>query len=546
MNIKDEIESLLSNHKKLKADLTREELIKEVIKFKEAIITKSGALSTWTEKESTGRSPKDTLTVIRDSNKNKIDWSSPNNIPLEETVFDMIFEDATEILKKDEIFITKRVIGANVSYSLPVKTITNSPLSALFTLNMFRKIPSDIRKSIFYKNEFTVLALPYNKLDEKKYVSKLRKLPNGKTSNMVVAFDYERRIGIVFGSSYGGSIKKMMFTVMNYYLPEHNILPLHCSANEGKDGKTVLFLGLSGTGKTTLSSDPRRTLIGDDEHGWNDEGIANFENGCYAKMINIDPEKEMEIYNAVMSKRDYLKNGVIIENALTYPNGKIDFNDNRLTDNSRASYPLEYLENVKLESTGNHPTTILFLTADAHGVLPPIAKLTKEQAMLWFLMGYTSKIPGTETGITEPISTFSRFFGQPFMPRNPEVYANLLGQFMSKYGTEVYLINTGWIGGKYGIGKRIDINTTRTMVNAAIEGKLTDVEYKLNPLFHVYQPLKCPGIEDDLLDPESMWKDRVEYQKTAEKLAKDFSNYFDRFYGNKNIPMDIVKECPGK
>ncbi len=546
MYFKDKVEILLKNVKKENIDSKKKFLIEKILQFKEALVTENGALATWTEIESTGRSPKDTVTVRRKENEDTIDWNSPNNIPIEEETFNMIFEDAISELKKSkEIFVTNRAIGANPSYALPVTTISNSPLSALFTKNMFREIPKNISKSIFHKKEFTLLVLPYNKLYTHKYEGRLRKKENGKTSNMVVAFDYERRIGIVFGSAYCGSVKKLMFTVMNYYLPKYEILPLHCSANEGEDGKVALFLGLSGTGKTTLSADPKRKLIGDDEHGWSEDGVANFENGCYAKMIRIDPKKEFEIYNAVMFKEDYKNHGVIIENAMVYPNGKIDFNDNRLTENSRASYPLEYLENVKLSAMGKHPSVILFLTADANGVLPPVAKLNKNQAMLWFLMGYTSKTPGTETGIKEPVSTFSRFFGQPFMPRNPDHYATLLGKLMEKYNTEVYLINTGWTGGPYGIGKRIDINITRTIVNAAIDGKLQDVEYKINNLFHIYYPLSCPGVDSDILDPKKTWGNKEEYDKRAKKLAKEFAEYFKKVYGNKDISIDIKKECPG-
>jgi phosphoenolpyruvate carboxykinase (ATP) len=545
MNLYDNILKLL-NRKDIAKDPKRTEIIEKIVNDREAIITENGALATWTEVESTGRSPKDTVTVKRDDIDQDIDWHSPNNIPITEETFDMLFQDAIEALSKsNNLYITNRTIGADASYSLPVKTISNSPLVVLFTMNMFRN-HSNMSNSIFNNKEFYLLALPYDKLQSEKYEGRLRKLPNGKTSNMAVAFDYERRVGIVYGSAYCGSIKKMMFTVMNHYLPKYEILPLHCSANEGDDGKTALFLGLSGTGKTTLSTDPQRSLIGDDEHGWSENGIANFENGCYAKMININPEKEEEIYNAVMFKKDYKEHGVIIENAMVYPNGKIDFNDNRLTENSRASYPLKYLSNVKLSSKGKHPSTILFLTADANGVLPPVAKLNKDQAMLWFMMGYTSKTPGTETGITEPITTFSRFFGQPFMPNNPDTYAQLLGKFIDKYNTEVYLINTGWIGGPYGVGKRIDIAITRKMVNAALNGELKDVEYKLNDLFHIYQPTECPGVDPSILDPKNTWKDKNKYDLRAKKLAKDFSDYFDKMYKNKDIPESIEKQCPGK
>ncbi len=548
MNIKTVLDENLKNHPVKKIDLSRKELIKDAVQKKEAVVSKNGALATWTPPESTGRSPKDTVTVKRAESENTIDWDSPYNIPIDEETFNMIFEDVIKLLNsKKELYITDRVIGADNKYSLPVRTITDKALTALFTDNMFRERTEGIENSIFYKKPFDLIVFPYNKLDNNRYDGRLRKLPNGKTSNMVIAFDYDRRIGIIIGSAYMGSVKKLMFTAMNYYLPEEGILPLHCSANEGSDGSSALFLGLSGTGKTTLSADPKRALLGDDEHGWSDDGIANFENGCYAKMININPKKEPEIFNAVMHKAPYEEHGSIVENAMIYPDGTFDYYDNRLTENSRASYPLVYLSNIKKSSTSGHPKTIVFLTADANGVLPPVAKLNEYQAMLWFLMGYTSKLAGTETGIVDPVSTFSRFFGEPFMPRNPNDYAELLGKKMKEHGTDVYLINTGWTGGPYGIGKRFDINITRKIVEAAVTGKLKDVEYFEDKRFHLNIPKHCPGdTPSDILNPKLTWANGDEFEKRADKLAKDFSDYFDKVYGNKNLPEEIVKQCPGK
>ncbi|MFP3861027.1 MAG: phosphoenolpyruvate carboxykinase (ATP), partial [Bacteroidales bacterium] len=429
---------------------------------------------------------------------------------------------------------------------LPVKTITDHALTALFTDNMFRPVPKNIEESIFYERPFTLITLPYNKLNRKRFRGRLRKLPNGETSDMIVAMDFDNRVGVIIGSAYLGSVKKLMFTVMNYYLPFENILPLHCSANEGRNGDSALLLGLSGTGKTTLSADPGRALLGDDEHGWSETGITNFENGCYAKMIDIDPNKEPEIYNAVMHKDDYLNHGVIVENAMIYPNGKFDFSDDRFTPNSRASYLLDYLQNIKKESTSGHPNTILFLTADAYGVLPPVSKLSTDQAMFWFLMGYTSKLAGTETGVTEPQATFSRFFGQPFMPGNPDVYSNMLGQKMEKHNTKVYLINTGWTGGPYGKGHRIDIKHTRKMVDAALNGTLESGHFTHDELFHLDIPVKCPGVPDEILFPRNTWEDKKAYDKQAAKLAKEFKNAFEKAYGKKNIKDSVRKQCPGK
>ena len=547
MDFHTHVESLL-NRPTVFQNPTRRFMIAESVRRREAIILTTGALATWTPPESTGRSPLDTLTVRRKESEKKIDWDSPNNIPIDEETFDMVFADAIATLKgKDSIYITDRVLGADPAYALPVRTITASSLTALFTDNMFRPIPDGIEKSIFADRPFTLLVLPYDKLDPKRYEGRLRIDPRiGGTSTMVIGMDYDRRIGIVYGSAYGGSVKKLMFTVMNYLLPGEGILPLHCSANEGPDGDTALLLGLSGTGKTTLSADPHRALLGDDEHGWSDNGIANFENGCYAKLIDLDPDKEPEIYRAVFHPDHYLDHGAIVENAMVYPDGSFDLSDDRLTPNSRASYPLTYLSNVKPTARGGHPKTILFLTADANGVLPPIARLTRNQAMLWFLMGYTSKLAGTETGIVEPKTTFSRFFGEPFMPRNPDVYARMLGEKMDRHGTEVYLVNTGWSGGPYGIGKRMDIRLTRAMVDAALTGKLAEVEYEEDRRFHVLVPKSCPGVPAEILDPKRTWEDKEAYEARADRLAAEFAAHFEKAYGNKGIDPAVAAECPGR
>ena len=548
MDFVRELDELVRHHRDVWENPARESLIEEAVKRREALVSDSGALATWTPPESTGRSPKDTVIVQHEESAEEIDWNSPNNIPLEPGTFEMILEDALQTLRaKTRLYVTDRVVGADASYALPVRTVTDRALTALFTDNMFRPTPGDVERSIFAARPFTLVVLPYDKLSPKRYEGRLRRDPaTGKVSTMVIAMDFDRRIGVVYGSAYCGSVKKLIFTVMNYLLPPEGILPLHCSANEGPEGDIALFLGLSGTGKTSLSADPERALLGDDEHGWSSRGIANFENGCYAKLIDLDPEKEPEIYNAVMHKDDYLKHGVIVENAMVYPDGRFDFHDSRLTPNSRGSYPLRFLRNVKPSAMGGHPWTIIFLTADANGVLPPLAKLTREQAMLWFLMGYTSKLAGTETGIVEPVSTFSRFFGEPFMPREPDVYARMLGEKLDKYGTRVYLINTGWSGGPYGVGERIDIRLTRAMVRAALNGELEDVDYEEDKTFHLWVPRSCPGVPQELLNPKNTWTDRRAYDERAARLAAEFSAHFDKAYGDKGIDAAVTAQCPGK
>jgi phosphoenolpyruvate carboxykinase (ATP) len=543
----EDLKKSLKKHSNIKENLPREILISQAVENKEAVLTNNGTLATWTPSHSTGRSPKDTYVVKNPESELNIDWTSPNNIGMDPQTFAMIYEDALQFIQeKETIYTTDRVIGADSKYALPVKTITDKALSQVFIDNMFRPVPEDIEKSVFINDEFHLIALPNNNLNKEKYKGLVRDLPNGETSDICVVVDFDKKIGIVIGSKYMGSMKKLMFTVMNYYLPFKGVLPLHCSANEGVDGDSALLLGLSGTGKTTLSADPERALLGDDEHGWSNDGIFNFENGCYAKMIYIKPENEPEIYEAVMHEAEYTKHGAIIENAMIYPNGDIDFFDARYTPNSRASYPLSFLKNIKESSKSGNPNTILFLTADAYGVLPPISKLTKEQAMLWFLMGYTSKLAGTETGVTEPQATFSRFFGQPFMPCNPNIYAEMLGEKMDQHNTNVFLINTGWSGGAYGTGSRIKLKYTRAMVDAALKGKLNDAEYIKDDLFHLNIPTKCDNVPTEILNPVNTWENKEAYKETAEKLAKKFSESFDKSYGDKEIQPEIVSQCPGK
>lgn len=528
---------------------SRTDLIRDVVQRREAMVARCGCLATWTPFESTGRSPQDTVIVRRPESEREIDWDSPNNLPVSPETFGMVLDDVMARLgEKSRIYVADRVLGADPSYALPVRVLTDRALSALFADNMFRPVPVDVDRSRYHGRPFTLIVLPYDRLDPVRYEGRLRKLPKtGRTSTMFIGMDFDFRLGVVFGSAYCGSVKKLMFTVMNYLLPGEGILPLHCSANEGPADDVALLLGLSGTGKTTLSADPRRTLLGDDEHGWSDSGIANFENGCYAKLINLDPVKEPDIYRACFHEAAFLEHGAIVENAMMYPDGRFDLNDERLTPNSRGSYPLSFLPNVKTPPLAGHPKTIIFLTADANGVLPPVARLTRQQAMLWFLMGYTSKLAGTETGVIEPKSTFSRFFGAPFMPRNPDCYTRLLGEKLDRHGTKVYLVNTGWTGGPYGVGRRIDITLTREIVQAALSGGLESVEFTSDPLFHLQVPRTCPGVADPrMLNPRGTWADPKAYDERARRLATEFRTNYDKSYGGKGIDAAVARECPGK
>lgn len=547
MDYQQQLNEMLKNHARVFSGSSRSQMIAAALENGEAMPSKNGALAVWTPVESTGRSPKDTYLVRSEAVRKAIDWDSPNNIAMDQETFSMIFEDVlAQAGIAEKLYLSERVVGADSNYALKVKTITDQALTVLFTENMFRPIPTDFAGSVFSDREFLLMVLPRLKLDKKKYAGRLRRLPDGSTSDLAVAVDLEKRVGLVVGSAYLGSVKKLVFTVMNFLLPGKGILPLHTSANEGKDGDIALFLGLSGTGKTTLSADPHRALLGDDEHGWNENGIANFEYGCYAKLINLDPLKEPQIYQAIMHRDDILAHGAIVENALMYPDGSFDFNDSRLTENSRGSYPLSFLPAVKESSCGRHPSYIIFLTADANGVLPPVALLNENQAMLWFLMGYTSKLAGTETGIKEPVTTFSRFFGQPFMPLNPEVYATMLGDKLKRHATRVFLVNTGWSGGPYGLGRRMDISVTRAVINAILNGSLCRAQTREDRLFHFSVPLSCPGVDEQVLNPRSTWTDEQEFDRRAEKLAREFSRHFEQAYGNKNIPDRIAAECPGR
>jgi len=538
----------LERHPDVWINPSRRELIAEAIRRREALVSRSGALATWTPPESTGRRPQDTYIVDRPEIHDQVDWRSPYCIPMAPETFHMVLEDALAALaQKPRLYVVEKALGAHSRYALAVRVISDRALTALFADNMFRPVPPDLPRSVFGEKPFVLLALPYDKLDPQKYEGRLRMDPEkGRTSDIAVVMDFVERVGIVYGSAYLGSVKKLMFTVMNFLLPDQGVLPIHGAANVGPEGDCALFLGLSGTGKTSLSTDPERVLIGDDEHGWCEDGIFNFEWGCYAKMIDIDPAKEPDIYWAVMHEADPLEHGAIVENAMIYPDGTFDFHDRRLTENSRASYPLSFLRNADPKGLAGHPRVMFFLAADAHGVLPPIARLEPEQAMFWFLMGYTSRLAGTEIGAVEPRSTFSRFFGAPFMPRLPQDYIRLLEEYLPQYGTRVYLVNTGWTGGPYGVGKRIDIRLTRRMIRAALSGELEHVEFREHELFHIWVPRECPGVPPEVLWPEKTWSDAKAYWERAEKLAQDFAREFTRSFGGMGINPRVAAQCPGR
>ena len=538
------IQTILTSHSGVVSNPTRSALVEVALTNKEVILTQTGGLGTWAGKASTGRSPQDTYIVKHDASAHTIDWTSPNNNPLEPLVFDRLFDDACSALtRSDHVYVSNRVLGAQSSYALPITIVANRALPTLFADTMFRAIPSDLGKSIFADKGFTIIILPLEKIQSEKYQEGLRRR-DGKTSDMVIAMDMDRGVCLVMGSSYCGAVKKTMFTVMNYLLPEVGILPLHSSATIDESGVTSLMLGLSGTGKTTLSNDPKRLFIGDDEHGWSSEGIANFENGCYAKLIRLDKTREPEIYDAIFSQRDPKENGCLIENTMVYPDGSLDLDDDRYTENSRGSYPISFLARKKDDACGGHPSTILFLTADAHGVLPPIAKLDLGQALFWFLMGYTCKLAGTETGITAPVTTFSRFFGQPFMPRQPMDYISLFEKYLGQYKSQVYLVNTGWSGGPYGVGKRMDIHLTRVLVDAALSGALDSVEYDSDPRFHILVPKSASGIDPRVLDPRVTWPDQESYDVRADALVKEFQAHFQKSFAHSISDERIRSACP--
>lgn len=485
-------------------------LIEIAIFRREGNLSSTGAFSVKTGKF-TGRSPDDRYIVDDEYTHNSVHWGKVNHSISEEN-FEKIFTRMKKYVEGKEFFIFDGFVGADNKTRLPIRVITDKAWHNLFATQIFIRPTS--REIESHEPEFTLLSV-----NDFKAIPELE----GTRTETFIIINFKKKIVLIGSTSYAGEIKKAMFSVMNYILPTKGIFPMHCSANVGKSGDSALFFGLSGTGKTTLSADHNRHLVGDDEHGWSDEGIFNFEGGCYAKCINLKKENERQIWDAI-------RFGSVMENVILKTNRRDpDFTDGSLTENTRVAYPLDFIPGAIIPSIAGHPTVIIFLTADAFGVMPPIAKLTKEGAMYHFMSGYTSKLAGTERGITEPKETFSQCFGAPFMPLHAMEYAKMLGQKISEHNTRVYLINTGWSGGPYGVGKRMDLKYTRAMVTAALNGELEKVRFKHDDIFNLDIPTSCPGVPSEILDPRNTWSDKNEYDLSANRLAELFVKNFQKF-----------------
>lgn len=495
---------------KIHLNLKPESLIQESLKLKRAEQSSSGALVIKTGKF-TGRSPKDKFFVKNLNSETNIDWND-FNIPIGQEHYDLLKKDLLNYLdSKKEIWSRQVFAGATPEHQIQVQVYNEYPESNLFAHNMFIE-PENYDN---FKTEWTVFQAPDFKADPKIH---------GTRQENFSVISLEDKTILIGGTGYTGEMKKGVFTVVNYLLPiQKNILTMHCSANVGKNDDVAIFFGLSGTGKTTLSTDPQRALIGDDEHAWSETGVFNIEGGCYAKVVNLSKENEPQIFNAI---RDF----ALIENTNFLENSnQIDFSCTKITENTRVSYPLEYIPNAKIPSEAGIPKNIFFLTCDAFGILPPISKLSKEQAMFYFLSGYTAKIAGTEEGITEPNPTFSTCFGAPFLPLNPRVYADMLGQKIEEGNVKIWMINTGWTGGAYGKGQRIKLKYTRAMINAALDGKLDKVIYQKDKIFKLEFPLSCPGVPSQILNPKQTWENKNIYSEESIKLAELFVKNFQKF-----------------
>lgn len=519
VDIANELKELL-NGGNVKVQLSVPQLVEEATARGEASLTVDGAVVAETGKY-TGRSPKDKFFVEEDSSKDKIDWNT--NQAISADVFDRLYAKVINYLKeKEALFVFKGFAGADKESQQSIQVVNEYAWHNLFCHQLFIR-PTEEELASF-EAEFTIVSAPSFKANPE---------VDGTRSEAFVIISLEKKIILIGGTEYAGEMKKSIFSIMNYLLPENDILSMHCSANVGEEGDVALFFGLSGTGKTTLSADADRKLIGDDEHGWSDNGVFNIEGGCYAKTINLSAEKEPEIYNAI-------RFGSVLENVVVDPETRIpDYDDGSLTENTRAAYPIHYIDNIVTPSVAGHPKTIVFLTADAFGVLPPISKLTKEQAMYHFLSGFTSKLAGTERGVTSPEPVFSTCFGSPFLPLPATVYAEMLGKKIDEHGSQVFLVNTGWTGGEYGVGSRMKLSYTRAMVRAAIDGKLNDVETKQDAVFGLNIPTAIEGVPSEVLNPRDAWADKEAYDQKANYLADLFKENFKKF---SNVSEDILKK----
>jgi phosphoenolpyruvate carboxykinase (ATP) len=516
----------LGNLRKAYWNLSTEALYEEAIFRSEGSISYQGPIIVDTGKF-TARAANDKLIVREPTTEDKIWWGQYNR-PYSQEKFAELYSRLQGFLQGRDLFVQDCFGGADPTYRLSVRIITEYAWHSLFARNMFI-LPKSKEEYQRHVPEFTIICAP-----------SFKSFPTIDTtpSQTFIVLNFEQKVGIIGNTAYGGEIKKSVFTILNYLLPLEGVMPMHCSANIGPDGDTALFFGLSGTGKTTLSADPSRGLIGDDEHGWSDEGVFNFEAGCYAKVIQLSPTAEPEIYACTR------RFGTILENVIYDPVTRyIDLDDDTLTENTRASYPLEYIANAVLDKRGGHPKNIILLTCDASGVMPPIAKLTPDQALYHFISGYTSKIAGTELGLgEEPEITFSTCFGGPFMVHYPSHYADLLKQKITRYGVSCWLINTGWVGGPFRVGKRISIAYTRAMLNAALSGKLFDVEYSSDPIFGFEVPKTCPGVPDQVLNPSLSWPSKDLYMQRYREMASRFIDNFRKF--EKDCRPEVVASGP--
>ena len=504
----------------LHRNLPAPELIARSLARGEGIFAANGALVVTTG-ERTGRSPADRY-IVDEPGAEDVDWGAANQ-PCTPEFFDRQVRRVSDYLRRREVYVFDGFIGAEPTYRTPIRVVTRASWHGLFAHTLFvRPEPIDLED---FQPAFTVIdcgELPVDARPE---------APDGDTdggdrpSTVFVGVSLSRRLVIILGTMYGGEVKKALFSAMNYLLPKRNVLPMHCSATAGPKGDVALYFGLSGTGKTTLSADPTRRLIGDDEHGWSDHGVFNFEGGCYAKVIRLSPVQEPQIFDAI-------RFGSILENVIIDPVTRaIDWDDDSITENTRATYPVTYIPNAIETGLGGTPRNVFFLACDAYGVLPPISRLTPEMASYHFLSGFTAKVAGTEEGVVEPEPTFSACFGAPFMPRDPVAYADMLAERLRTSRTQCWLVNTGWTGGPYGVGKRMPIDVTRALLKAALEGALDSVETDEHPVFRVLVPRRCPGVPQELLDPRSTWADAADYDEAAAKLARLFSENFERFAG---------------